>query len=265
MKTVKLIIFLLVLVITAPLAVWWRARVRTVEYQKILQQQAAQFAQLLAENNRLSNNYATATLGQLSRDDFKELLQLRGEMHELRQKAEEAARLRLAANPESGPRTNRISEQPGWDIEQTIQAHWTKEQLQFAGRATPVNALQSSLWVFAQNNPDILASYIDPESRSNLIAGAFMEGGTAEERLAWQAKSMAQSLAPSSGFYAGAEISSRIPDLNPDLHIFPVYFEDEALTRLFALRNIDGEWKLQGIYRPVQVEGAVHLGRTLWP
>ena len=134
----RILQFPLILAITVPLAVWWRASVRAVEYQTILQKQAAQFARLLAENNRLSNTYATATIGQLSREDFKELLKLRGEMHELRLKAEEVARLRFTAIPESGSRTNRITEQPGWDIEQSIQAHWTKEQLQFAGRATPV-------------------------------------------------------------------------------------------------------------------------------
>jgi hypothetical protein len=89
--------------------------------------------------------------------------------------------------------------------------------------------------------------------------------GTPADRIAWQAKSVVESITPSTAFYVGNEISSSIPDLNPDLHILPVYFANEAVSRLFALKKVDEEWKLQAIYQLTGTENTPRLGTTLWP
>ena len=258
------IVLQLALALAVPFAVFHYARVRKAEYKARLDQQMAQFAALSAENKKLlSPEFDTCAL---TPDKFKELLRLRGEMRDLREKANEAARMRLIAeHPTNLPTNNPTQFWRKMPDPETIQAFWPKEQLRFAGYSDPLNAVQSSLWIFTQNNPDLLASYLDAETRSNLIKGASMDGGTPAERIAWQSKSVVESITPSTAFYVGNEISSRIPDLNPDLHILPVYFANEAVSRLFALKKFDEEWKLQAVYQLTGTENAPSLGTPLWP
>jgi hypothetical protein len=65
------------------------------------------------------------------------------------------------------------------------------------------------------------------------------------------------SLTPASGFYlVGQELYS------PDQATLNVYFEGESATRQFVLKQIGGEWKLNGIYPPgLDVAG----GPMTWP
>jgi len=236
----------LAIAVAAPLLVHWRARVQAREWSKLLREQAARLVTLSKKNQRLSNLVAAAVCS-LSAQDFNELLRLRGEMLALREKANEAAHLRAAGDRSSDARTNSVREFLSTMPEaQTIQAYWPKEQLSSSGYATPLTALQTTLWAFTQNNPEILAASLDPQTRSNLIASAFSDGGP-EERLAWHATAASESILPASGFYVGQEISSAIPGLNPELHVIPVYFEKEGATRLFCLRKFNEEWKLQTI------------------
>ncbi|MDB6036807.1 MAG: hypothetical protein JWM99_648 [Verrucomicrobiales bacterium] len=113
-----------------------------------------------------------------------------------------------------------------------------------------------------QNDADAIRASLTPETIvtiSNRWVSIPADALTAETRF------ISESLAPASGFYVLTEDQApRIPGLNPDLHMFNVYFEKEAATRAFGLKKIDDQWKLQGIYT-ISGGSPSESGTTLWP
>src|SRR5436190_2458638 len=125
------IILTLALALALPFAVFHHARLRKAEYKARLDQQMAQFAALSAENKKLLSPGSDTC--SLTPDEFKELLRLRGEMRDLREKANETARLRFIAEHVTNSPANDPSQ--FWrkmPDPQTVQAFWPKEQLRFA-------------------------------------------------------------------------------------------------------------------------------------
>ena len=103
----NVVVAIMVASVAAPLLIQHYARMQWREREALLRQQAGQFAELLAENKRLSKLVAQSP--SLSSDQFSELMKLRGEIGRLRQEASEAARVRatnrhlLAASTNSEP------------------------------------------------------------------------------------------------------------------------------------------------------------------
>lgn len=99
--------------------------VRLREENQSLQQQVVQAAQLAADNERLSNSVNQAgTSERASQDQLHELLRLRGEVGQLRQKAKELVRVQeenreLRARPIAEPSPAPI---------QSARTVWTAEQ-----------------------------------------------------------------------------------------------------------------------------------------
>jgi hypothetical protein len=260
--------------VAAPLLVQHYARVQWREREALLRQQAGRFAELLAENKRLSNLAAQTSGSALSSDQFSELMKLRAEIGRLRQDASEVARLRaahqqlLAASKNSEPQASPPPPDP-----QTVLAYWPKTQLTSAGYADPTSGLETALWAMNGNDPDALAASVTPETNAELIEGGsrtalwvlsrndpdalagrvapeikyreLIDRLSPAERMSFQAKGAADSLGLTSGFYVvGQKLMSQ------DQAILDVYFEGEAATRRFALSKIGDEWKVGGIYIP---------------
>ncbi len=291
----SVVVAIMVAGVAAPLLIQRHARIQWREREALLRQQAVQFAELLAENKRLANLVARTSGSILSSDQFSELMKLRGEIGRLRRDASEVARLQavdrqlLAASRNTEPRSEQSPPDP-----QTVVAYWPKAQLSSVGFAKPTSALQTTLWAMSRSDPNALVASLTPEARSELTNGAqitalwvlsrddpdtlagrvapetkyreLVDNLSPAERMAYQAKGTADSLGLSSGFYVvGQDLAPRIRDLNPDLHIFNVYFEKEGATRGFALKKIGGEWKVHGIYVTGGTENEPQLGPRLWP
>jgi hypothetical protein len=71
--------------VAAPLLIQRHLRVQWRERMVLLQQRAERFAELSAENKRLSDLVAQTRSASLSSDQFRELMKLRGQIGQLRQ------------------------------------------------------------------------------------------------------------------------------------------------------------------------------------
>ena len=274
--------------VAAPLLIQGHARIQWREREALLRQQAGQFAELSAQNKRLSKLVAQTNSSCLSSDQFSELMKLRGEIGRLRQEASEAARVRatnrhlLAASTNSEPES-----EPSLPDPQTVLAYWPKTQLTSAGYADPTSGLQTTLWAMSRNDPNALVTSVTPEARSELTNGAqitalwvvsrndpdvlagrvapetkygaLMDHLSPAERMAFQAKGAADSLGLTSGFYVvGQKLTSQ------DQAILDVYFDGEGATRRFALSKIGDDWKVGGIYLAGGQDDRPY-GPKLWP
>jgi hypothetical protein len=253
--------------VAAPLLIQRHVRIQWRARTALFQQQAERFAELSAENKRLSALVAQTRSASLSSDQLRELMNLRGQIGQLRQDASELASYqathqhRLSPSESSEPQSV-----PPLPDPQTVQVYWPKAQLTFAGYTNTLSALQTTLWAMTRNDPNALAASVTPETRSNLVDRAFIDQGSPADRIAAQANSIADSLDPASGFYVvGQDLAPRIPGLNPDLHIFNVYFEKEGATCGFALKRNGDEWTFDGIYITGGNDSEPQLGPKLWP
>ena len=282
----NVVVAIMVASVAAPLLIQHYARVRWREREALLRQRAGQFAELLAENKRLSKLVAQSP--SLSSDQFSALMKLRSEIGRLRQDASEAARLHatnqhlLAASTNSEPES-----EPSLPDPQTVLAYWPKTQLTSAGYADPTSGLQTTLWAMSRNDPNALVTSMSPEARSELTNGAqitalwvvsrndpdvlagrvapetkygaLMDQLSPAERMAFQAKGAEDSLGVTSGFYVvGQKLMSH------DQAILDVYFDGEGATRRFALSKIGDDWKVGGIYLAGGSDDRPY-GPKLWP
>ena len=259
----------------------WRAR------ESLLREQTAQIEQVSAETKRLSKLIADMTRASLSNQQFHELLKLRGGIGRLREEAKELAELkakqqRLLAAASASALPDRSA----------VLAYWPKTQLLSAGYANPISALETTLWSMNSNSPDHLWASLTPGAKSkladmaqttalwvvsrndpNVLAGrvapenakygAIATNLDPAERMAVQATAASASVAASSGFYVvGQSVSA-------DEAVLDVYFEGERKLRQVVFKNIDNEWKLDGIYLSGAKDGdGTYLsGRrvSVWP
>jgi hypothetical protein len=217
----------------------------------------ARLAALSAENERLSN-HAARTRSALSGEQLRELLRLRGEIGQLLEGARELARLQAAhqgaiaafgsSKPQSGP---------SLPASESTLAYWPKAQLSSAGYADPISGLQTALFAMSRDDPNALAASVVPESWSQITNQ--YEGSTPAERLAAGTRWVADSLAPASGFYVVGQTA-----ISNDRTVLDVYFQGEGGTRGFGLKNVAGEWKLDGIYE-IEESNDHPLGVRFWP
>jgi hypothetical protein len=264
-RTITIVTLASVVLILAlvPWLIHGRALIQSHQQNQLLNQQAASLAELLATNIHLRALANESTNGVFSTDQFRELLKLRGEIGPLRQSATEAAALitreqKLFASEKELPPTA-----PPPDP-QTVLAYWPKEQLTSAGYAQPAAAIQTMLWAMKQNDPDAIRASLTPETMVTISNHRWVS--TPADALIAETRFITESLAPASGFYVLAEDQApRIPGLNPDFHMFNVYFEKEAATRGFGLKRIDDQWKLEGIYTIGGAGSPSEPGRILWP
>jgi hypothetical protein len=220
--------------------------------QELLWKQSGKLAELVAKNRQLSTFPAQPTNSTLSRDQFMELMRLRGEIGLLRKSASEAAALGVVHR-------ELLAALKGRELPEgrPVLAHWSKAQLSPAGYAEPVTALQTGLWAMTRNGTNALLASVTPNIEWVLTNNPFA-GDNVGERISEQTKDLADSLSPADGFYlVGQELNS------PDRVSLEVYFEPEGATRWFRLMEIGGEWKMQAILLPMGDGGKP--GAQAWP
>jgi hypothetical protein len=233
-----------------PLAVrhWHQGKSR--HRMEALRQQARQLAELAAENQRLSNLVAQTRSAALSKEQFRELLRLRGEIGRLRQAASEVDTLRAASRPLPAGQTSPQEPPPALPPPdpQKVQAYWPKSQLAQVGYSDPAAALQTALWAMSWGDPEALAASATPEAKTNLTRELWFQHGPPAEELAASTRLIAESLGPTTGFYVVGQRSE-----SQDEAELEVYFQGEGKTRPFTLKKIGEEWKFD------------NLGNGIWP
>jgi hypothetical protein len=222
-----------------------------------LSRQAQKLADLTAENQRLSNLLRQANGSgapeSASKEELRDLLRLRGEVGQLRQRVAE-----MKSQPESPGAASEQSRSLATPDPQTIQAYWPRSQLGFAGQADPVSALRTVLWAMSRGDGPALAGSVTPEARKRLAREDWNEHGESAEEIAASAAKIAESLSPSSGFYL---VGQKLASANES--ILDVFFEREGRTRKFSIRKVEGEWKFNAMGRAGW--GDDEIGNGVWP
>lgn len=132
--------------------------------------------------------------------------------------------------------------------------YWPKDQLAYAGLATPDDTLKTLLWFMAAGNPDLNAwqSYQTPEAVADLQREWKKDGLSPEQQ-------QAQLKAYVDGFTSGSDGFHIVNEqmTSPDQAMIDLSFDGEDAVRTFVLKQIDGQWKLDDM----RVAGQTAPGR----
>lgn len=218
-------------------------RLELGERKAASQRWTEQLATLPMENNQLSNRIAQRPYtNKLTREQFRELLRLRGEVALLRQTAQEIDWMR-ATNKEYQAELARsemwAGEGAGAGAE-ADQNYWPRDQFAFAGFAEPEFALETTLWVWVDADLESLLPYCTPEQRSELEEAW---GGRSEAEMAAMRQRMAAlySLDRGGVSFMGKRMAS------PDEALLDVYFEGDGKRRRFSLKKSGDQWMVTAL------------------
>jgi hypothetical protein len=244
--TLVLVGMIVVTGIAVSLAIWHSGQAKLGENVEATRRQAEQIAGLLAENERLSNQVASARAAQsLAPEELSELLRLRGQVGLLRQNDKEEARLQ-ATNAQL--RAARAAWEKQVAEARAAPNFWAKDQLAFAGYAEPEATLKTVLW--AMNTGDVkshLAGWASGDNVNVLFEGGLRDKN--ETELAEGRKSLAETLGPAIGFHI---LDKKVK--SPDQVILDLSFDGEGKARKFVVQKAGNEWKLTDMLRPGQNE-----------
>jgi RNA polymerase sigma factor (sigma-70 family) len=150
--------------VATPLAIQHQGQAKLREENQLLRRQADDLARLSAENARLSRLLTEATNPQtLPKDQFSELLKLRGEVGGLRRQTNELANA-LVSNQRSKPAPggDRALQNSGGQAP-SLHELVPKDSWAFVGYADPESAFQSAIWAMSQGDPKTIRSSLLPE------------------------------------------------------------------------------------------------------
>jgi hypothetical protein len=211
--------------------------------------QAQTIADLDAQNVRLSRIVdKLKNTKSLSHDELTELLKLRSNIGEARQLA--------AAKPALEATNTILRKAEAIRHEHLAQAqaatnYWPKDQMAYAGLATPDDALKTVLWAMTSSNLDLKAflSYGTPESVADMQR-EWKQKGLSPDQQQSQIKAIAGSLTSGSeGFHI---VNEQLP--SPDLAVIDLSFDGEDAVRTFVLKKIDDQWKFHDMLVAGQTE-----------
>lgn len=260
MKT-PLIIFILVVGVSAavPFAIWYWGRVCWADQEAVLRQRTELLEKLSAENERLSNLAArTRNPRPLSKEEFKELLKLRGEFLPLEHAAAEADRLRKENGEIETARAK--AQEASTPDPGMVQAFWPKDQLAPAGYADPISALETTLWAMSRGDTNALWAGVTKEARAKLTRVGWNNRKSPGVELSNSTWMIEDSLRPSSGFCL---VGRKNP--SPDWSVLDVYFAGEGKTRKVAMKRVDGAWKFSALGRAGDNGSDLTNGYGMWP
>ena len=235
-------------IIVASIAMPWliqhRADASLQQKDESIRAQSGRLAQLITDNEGLSNQLAQAKAPPgLSQEEFSELLRLRGTVGQLRQKVAEIEKLR-AANQQllaskSGKKT--LSD-PDLADGRSGTEFWAKDQLAFAGYGSPEAALKTALSAMNGGDMKAVLASMTPEARA-LLEKEREKDGKSEADMEADFKGMAESLTSTpSGFRVlGREAKSS------DEVIITLYAEGQSRARNFVLNKVGNEWKVHDV------------------
>ena len=203
-------------------------------------QQSATLAELSAENQRLSQILEKLKNTQpLSHDQSLELAKLRSQAGRIRQLA--AAQPRIQATNAQLRRIQSDREKHLAEA-QALPNYWPKDQLAFAGYATPDDALKSLLWTMQTGNLNSWQSNCTPEAVASLEQEWKKHGLPPEEQES-ELKTMAAGLTGNSqGFHI---VSEQTP--SAEQAVIDLSFDGEDTVRTFVLKKIGGDWKFHDL------------------
>lgn len=204
--------------------------------------QARNIADLDVENKRLSQivDKLKKTQG-FSQDEMMELAKLRHDVSKARHLAAakpglEAANAKLRKN--EADRRQHLAEA------QALANYWPKDQLAFAGFATPDDTVKTVLWnmLSCNSNVDDWQSYCTPQAIASMQEELLKRGLTPEQVQA-QWKAIAGGLTSASdGFHI---VDEQFP--SPDRADIALSFDGEDAVRTFILKKIDDQWKFDDL------------------
>jgi len=224
-----------------------RAKAGTRERERVWGEQAQRLASLAAENQRLSNLVEPAKNAQtLPAERVRDLLRLRGEIGQLRLAGTEQKQLQktnaqlLAA---------RAASQKQLAEAQAAANYWPKEQLAFAGYASPESALKSMLWAMQSGNLGSWQQSCTPQAQADLER-EWRKHGMSDAQIAEEIKTMSESLmAGASGFHIVEQTEE-----SPNKITINLSFDGEGKTRKFVLKKVGDEWKFHNLLVAGQTE-----------
>jgi hypothetical protein len=220
--------------ITASLLIQQSARIQLRAEDALLQQQADEMTELQAENERLSNRIAQAQSSpSLTTEQHHELLRLRNEVGGLRRAGMEKGQLQA-----TNALLRAALEAPERELAAARAApnFWAKEQLGFAGYATPETAMKTTLWAMTRGDVVSYLACFTPEIRAE-VEKHLPE--LTQDQIAVEAKEMQESLSPAIGFHILDQQAVSATEM-----IVNVSFDGVGKTRKFTMRKVGDEWKL---------------------
>ena len=240
----------------APWSAHRRAEAETLAHTGLLRLRARQIASWTEESQRLSTLLAQGRADG-SEADLREVLRLRGEIGRLRPNVARLDWLR-ADNERLRKQAREAANTAAGPDPQKVQAYWPKSQLENAGLADPRSALQSVLTAMSQGDTNALAASVTPKAWSRMAKDGWYEHLSPTEEISASAKSIAYSLALSSGFFLVGQQSPA-----DDQTILDVFFEGEGQSRMFLLKKAGDQWQFETMGRAGA--GYDDLGAPAWP
>ena len=214
-----------------------RTNQRRLAQTELLNQQAAQIAQLSADNARLSNVVVqTAPAPGLSAPDLAELLQLRNEAGQLRKLAGEKARLEA-----TNAALRDLAEKSKQTLARvrTLPNYWPKDQLAYAGYADPPATVKSLLAAMKNADLEALKNCFDPAIAPRLDAELNQEGADPAQRRAEIKTMMTDFLSQADGFHIIDQTVTASNQVAINLS-----FDGAGRTEQLSLRKIGDTWKI---------------------
>ena len=226
--------------VSTSLLIQHQAQIKLREENQSLRLQVDQLNQLIAENERLSNLVARANISQsLSKNQFSELLRLRGELGVLRNRNRELERLRdenrRLRSAQGSSQEPQVAESPPEVPPQDI---FPKESWAFAGFATPEAALQSFHWATIKGDIKTLAAcHSSPEDqiRTGKDMEKMFEGKSDSEIATFVNNRM--------GDITAYRIIERTN--SPDGQVgLAYYYDGRKIVRAITFEKVGSEWKI---------------------
>jgi len=243
------------------LALGYQTRLRLEEENQGLRQQVDQMAELVAENERLSNLVAQASQSRPRSDDqMRELLRPRAEVGALRQQGKVLESLHVEnrqapASPESAnpavevgalrqqgkalesPRAENPQAPASPESADPAADNWPKESWAFAGYASPSAAVQSCLW--AASKGDVKTFLRGVTGDAQMFAEKLLAGRSESEISAAVTAQFA-------GIKSLRVVSREVQDENTVVLTTASEEESGTVTKKALMKKVGNEWKLAG-------------------
>jgi hypothetical protein len=203
------------------------------EMNDTFQRQTGELGRLREQNSRLSNLISLASKSNSSSlDELRELLRARNEVGQLRYKGRDINQLRSTNDSLLAALSNsqNIATNP---------VRWSQDELADIGYADPESAIISTLWALNNEGPNPFFSKLTDDEKAQLA-----REGNSETEIAARSKKMAELLNPASATgisLAGKKFTSA------DEAIVDLYYEGEGKTRQFAMKRVNGQWRLESL------------------
>lgn len=197
------------------------------EKNRALQEQIDQFTQPAADNQTNSHRAAQSPADA----QMSEVLRLRNEVGQLRERRDELAKLREALATEQKIQSNN-------PVAATRSEAIPKEAWTNAGYATPEAAFQTICFAMSKGDVQTYMDSLSPEMQTNMTK-AFQ--GKSETEIA--AGEMAQ-MEPVNDFQVVGKI-----EVDPDQVQMLVHTAGEDLNNIFIMTNVNNSWKFANMVK----------------